>query len=93
MGNAEEKWEKKGWKLGKIEIKLKRKEENEMCKVKNDWKKLRTNHAGKKSGKVTLPPPPRKFPCYTPANSHYRSQVQTAVLKIHLNSILVYFYV
>ena len=33
---------KKGWKLGKNWKKIGRKEKNEKCKVKNDWKKLRT---------------------------------------------------
>ena len=34
------KWKKEGWRLGKIEKKIKRKEEIEKCTVKNDRKKL-----------------------------------------------------
>ena len=39
MGNVqenEEKWKNQGWKLGKNEKKIKRREENEKCKVKNE---------------------------------------------------------
>ena len=36
MGNVEEKWKKRRIKIMKNLKKLKRKEENEKCKVKND---------------------------------------------------------
>ena len=64
-------------------------EENEKCKVKNDWKKLLTFFlfsffflfflfsffvAGKKSGKVNLPPPPKKIPVNATAFDLYASE-------------------